>query len=102
MENGLARVGGVAVVAVVGEPDEVFGQVPVAYVQPEDVATLNSAKESSELVQRLRVGASDAFSKAYRPTSVKLVAQLTVLATGKISKGQLRDGDVVVEYEERL
>ncbi len=102
IESVLAGVEGVAVVAIIGEPDEVFGQVPVAYVQPRDVATLNSAKESSELVQRLRVSANEAFSKAYRPATVKLVAQLPVHPTGKIGKGQLRDGDVVVAYEERL
>jgi acyl-CoA synthetase (AMP-forming)/AMP-acid ligase II len=102
IENVLAAVEGVAAVAVIGEPDEVFGQVPVAYVQPGDIAVLNSAKELSELVKRLRESAYEGFSKAHRPTIVKLVAQLPVHATGKIGKGLLRDGDVVVVYEERL
>jgi acyl-CoA synthetase (AMP-forming)/AMP-acid ligase II len=102
IENVLAGVEGVAVVAVIGEPDEVFGQVPVAYVQPQDVAALNAATESSALVQRLRLSANEAFAKAYRPATVKLVAQLPVHPTGKIAKGQLREGDVVVAYEERL
>jgi acyl-CoA synthetase (AMP-forming)/AMP-acid ligase II len=102
IENVLVGVPGVAVVAVIGESDEVFGQVPVAYVQPDDVAVLNSAKELSELVERLRVSAYEGFSKAYRPTTVKMVAQLPVHATGKIGKGSLREGDVVVVYEEQL
>jgi len=33
---------------------------------------------------------------------VKFVEQLPVHATGKVGKGQLREGDVVVAYEERL
>jgi acyl-CoA synthetase (AMP-forming)/AMP-acid ligase II len=102
IENVLASVEGVANVAVIGEPDEVFGQIPVAYVQPLDAAALNSTGELSKLAGRLRVSAYDAFSKAYRPASVKFVAQLPIHATGKIGKGQLRDGDVVVAYEERL
>jgi acyl-CoA synthetase (AMP-forming)/AMP-acid ligase II len=102
IENVLAGVEGVAVVAVIGEPDEVFGQVPVAYVQPLDVAALNSPGELSMLVQRLRAVAYEAFSRAYRPAIVKFVVQLPVHATGKVGKGQLREGDVVVAYEERL
>ena len=102
IENVLATVEGAAAVAVIGEPDEVFGQVPVAYVQPEDAAVLNSAKELTELVERLRVSAYEGFAKAYRPTTLKLVAKLPVHATGKIAKRLLRDGDVVVAYEERL
>jgi acyl-CoA synthetase (AMP-forming)/AMP-acid ligase II len=102
IESVLVGVPGVAVVAVIGEPDEVFGQVPVAYVQPDDVAVLNSAKDLSELVGRIRVSVYEGFSKAYRPTTVKLVAKLPVHATGKIGKGLLRNGDVVVAYEERL
>lgn len=102
IENVLARVEGVAVVAVIGEPDEVFGQVPVAYVQPLDVAAFNSTGALSMLVHRLRASAYEAFSRAHRPATVKFVAQLPVHATGKVSKGQLREGDVVVAYEERL
>jgi acyl-CoA synthetase (AMP-forming)/AMP-acid ligase II len=102
IENVLAGVDGVAVVAVIGESDEVFGQVPVAYVQPLDVAALTSPEELAELVSRLRASANEAFSKAYRPATVKFVEQLPVHATGKVGKGQLREGDVVVAYEERL
>jgi acyl-CoA synthetase (AMP-forming)/AMP-acid ligase II len=102
IENVLAMVEGVAQVAVIGESDEVFGQVPVAYVQPDDFAVLSSPEELTRLVQRVRVSANDAFSKAHRPVVVKVVGHLPVAATGKVRKGLLREGDVDVIYEEPL
>ncbi|HEY5267480.1 MAG TPA: AMP-binding protein [Acidimicrobiales bacterium] len=102
IENVLATVKGVANVAVIGESDEVFGQVPVAYVQPSDVETLASSGTLSELVQRIRSKATEAFSKAHRPAVVKVVEEFPSAATGKIRKGLLRGGDVTVVYEERL
>jgi len=102
IENVLATVEGVAVVAVIGESDEVFGQVPVAYVQPIDVETLSSSGALDDLVQRIRSSATEAFSRAYRPAVVKVVKEFPSHATGKIRKGLLREGDVTVVYEERL
>jgi acyl-CoA synthetase (AMP-forming)/AMP-acid ligase II len=102
IENVLSGVDGVDIVAVVGESDEVFGQVPVAFIQPNDVTILSSFDEMTQLVQRVRVSANDAFSKAYRPSVVKLVHRFPSHATGKIRKGLLREGDVVVVHEERL
>ena len=102
IENLLTTVEGVAIVAVIGESDEVFGQVPVAYVQPLDAETLDSPGALVDLVQRIRLSASEAFSKAYRPAVVKVVGEFPTHATGKIRKGSLREGDVCVIYEERL
>jgi acyl-CoA synthetase (AMP-forming)/AMP-acid ligase II len=102
IENVLATVAGVAIVAVIGESDEVFGQVPVAYVQPLDAETLVSPGALVELVQRLRRSATDTFSKAYRPAVIKVVEEFPSHATGKIRKGSLREGAVPVVYEERL
>ncbi|HEY5104333.1 MAG TPA: AMP-binding protein [Acidimicrobiales bacterium] len=102
IENVLATVEGVAIVAVIGESDEVFGQVPVAYVQPSDAETLISSGALGDLVQRIRLSATEAFSKAYRPAIVKVVGGFPSHATGKIRKGLLREGDVTVVHEERL
>lgn len=102
IENMLAAVEGVAVVAVIGESDKVFGQVPVAYVQPRDAETLVSPGALVDLVERIRVSAFEAFSKAYRPAAVKVVGEFPSHATGKIRKGSLRAGDVPIIYEERL
>ena len=101
IENVLMSVEGVAAVAVVGEFDEVFGQVPVAYVQPDD-ALRSSHAEMTSLIGRVRVSDNDAFSKAYRPVAVKLVQHFSSDATGKIRKGLLREGGVFVIHEETL
>jgi acyl-CoA synthetase (AMP-forming)/AMP-acid ligase II len=102
IENVLTALEGVAAVAVIGEPDDVFGQVPVAFVKPDDPAVLGSLDEMKHLVQRIKASANEAFPKAYRPAAVKLVREFSSHATGKIQKGPLRKGDVVVAYEERL
>jgi acyl-CoA synthetase (AMP-forming)/AMP-acid ligase II len=102
VENTLASVEGVARVAVIGEADEVFGQVPVAYIQPTDLALFDDGVGVRELVNRLRSVSHDAFTKAHRPVAFRLTRELPSHATGKVRKGLLRQGDVVVEVEERL
>ncbi|HEY1762479.1 MAG TPA: AMP-binding protein [Acidimicrobiales bacterium] len=98
----LAEVAGVQSIAVVAAPDEVFGQVPVAFVQPEDESILFSMIELAELVERVRSRSLGALAKAQRPSLVKVVRALPVHATGKIRRSLLRQGDVTVVYEERL
>lgn len=102
IENALVDVEGVGLVAVVGEPDDVFGQVPVAYVQPDPSSLLDDSHEIAALVVRLRERMLDAFPKAKRPVAVKLVHAFPVMSTGKVRKGLFRDGAVLVAYEERL
>jgi oxalate---CoA ligase len=98
----LADVAGVQSVAVVAAPDEVFGQVPIVFVQPEDESSLFSMIELAELVDRLRSRSLEVLAKAQRPSLVKVVRELPVHATGKIRRSLLRQGDVTVVYEERL
>lgn len=100
IELVLAEVPGVASVAVVASPDEVYGQVPVAFVQPADgPATLEGL---AELAEGVRKAAAASLAKAQRPTFIKVVTALPVHATGKIRRSLLREGDVNVVYEERL
>jgi acyl-CoA synthetase (AMP-forming)/AMP-acid ligase II len=99
VELVLAEIPGVASVAVVAAPDEVYGQVPVAFVQPEGESP--TLAELAALTERVRL-ASSSLSKAQRPTFVKVVTVLPVHATGKIRRSLLREGDVRVVYEERL
>jgi acyl-coenzyme A synthetase/AMP-(fatty) acid ligase len=80
----------------------VFGQIPVAYLEPVDVAVLSSLDEMSKLVERVRISSNEAFSRVYRPALVKLIHHFPSHATGKIRKGLLRECDVVVVHEERL
>jgi len=98
----LAEVEGVYSLAVVASPDEVFGQVPIVFVQPEDESSLFSLIELAALVAKVRQRSFDALTKSQRPTLVKVVRALPVHATGKIRKSLLRQGDVTVVYEERL
>jgi acyl-CoA synthetase (AMP-forming)/AMP-acid ligase II len=101
IEEILAGVDGVARVAVVAREDEVFGQVPVAFVQPRaDVPTTPS--ELVSLVGRVREMASESLSSTRRPISVSVVEALPAHATGKIQNASLRRGEVPVLYEERL
>jgi acyl-CoA synthetase (AMP-forming)/AMP-acid ligase II len=102
IENALIDIEGVALVVVVGEPDDVFGQVPVAYVQPDPSSLLDDPDEVAALVTRLRERTLAAFSKAKRPVAVKFAHAFPLLPTGKVRKGLFRDGAVIVAYEERL
>jgi acyl-CoA synthetase (AMP-forming)/AMP-acid ligase II len=101
IENVLVTVAGVVQVAVVGEPDDVFGHVPVAYVRF-DEGTLDSPGAMADLVERVRRSAKTAFAKAHRPVSVRVVESFPAHATGKIRKGLLRGDDVTVLHQESL
>jgi acyl-CoA synthetase (AMP-forming)/AMP-acid ligase II len=102
IENFLAALEEVAMVVVVGEADDVFGQVPVAYVQPRDTAVLLTPDAAAALVSTLRAQLGSAFVKAHRPASVRLVHHLPANGTGKVRKGAVRSGEVIVDYEEAV
>jgi acyl-CoA synthetase (AMP-forming)/AMP-acid ligase II len=101
LEHVLAAVEGVAAVAVVGECDDVFGQVPVAFIQPRDPVDL-SGSGAAALVERVRRAVRDSLARPQRPARVKLVTAFTTHATGKIQRGGLRDGTLPVAYVEAL
>ena len=101
IENVLVTVDGVAEVAVVGEADDVFGQVPVAYLRSDEM-TSDSPGEMANLVERVRRTANATFSKAHRPVTVRVVESFPAHATGKIRKGLLRGDDVTVLHQESL
>jgi acyl-CoA synthetase (AMP-forming)/AMP-acid ligase II len=102
IENVLIALDEVAMVVVIGEPDEVFGHVPVAYVQPRDVTVLRTPEDSAALVRTLRDRLTEAFTKAHRPASVRLVHRLPANGTGKVRKEAVRAGQVIVDYEETV
>ncbi len=101
IEEILVGVAGVARVAVVGRDDDVFGQVPVAFVQPAADVEWETAS-LAELVSRVRERASASLPSTRRPTSVCVLRELPAHATGKVQNAQLRRGEVSVVYEERL
>jgi oxalate---CoA ligase len=102
IEQVLAAVEGIAGVAVIARDDDVFGQVPVAFVKAGEEVDIRSLEELAALVARVRRQASERLPSTHRPTLVKVVREFPQHATGKIQKSILRRDDVVVIYEERL
>jgi oxalate---CoA ligase len=102
IEQVLASVEGVASVAVIARDDDVFGQVPVAFVKAAENVDLCSLDELAALVSRVRQQAGERLPSTHRPTLVEVVREFPQHATGKIQKSILRQDVVVVVYEERL
>jgi acyl-CoA synthetase (AMP-forming)/AMP-acid ligase II len=102
IEQMLADVKGVGRAAVIGRADDVFGQVPVAFVQPTEDVALSSLEELAALVDRVRIAAGERLPSAHRPVLVQVVAEFPLHATGKVHTSSLRQDDVTVIYEERL
>jgi oxalate---CoA ligase len=102
IERALASIRGVDGVAVVARDDDVFGQVPVAFVEPTADVTLGSSAELAALVARVRRHTGEYLPPSHRPVVVAVVLKLPTHVTGKIQSSRLRQGDVAVVYEERL
>ncbi|MGH3733535.1 MAG: AMP-binding protein [Acidimicrobiales bacterium] len=102
IEQVLESVEGVARAAVIARPDDVFGQVPVAFLQPTDDVTLSSLEELAALVARVRRVVGERLPSVLRPELAKVVRTLPQLATGKIRTSSLREGEVAVIFEDRL
>jgi acyl-CoA synthetase (AMP-forming)/AMP-acid ligase II len=82
VEKALLAVDGVAQVAVVGMPDDYFGEVGAAFVVPRQGATVTGddvAAHAREHLANFKV-----------PRRVEIVAELPMNATGKVLKAELR------------
>jgi fatty-acyl-CoA synthase len=84
VEGALLRHEGVAEAAVVGMPDEKWGEAPHAFVVLKDGASVSE----DELIAFVR----DRIAHFKAPKAVKIVAELPKTATGKIQKYVLRGG----------
>jgi len=82
VENALVHIPGVKEVAVIGVPDELFGQAVKAFVVPEKGVELNPKHILAEAKERL-----EAFMV---PKFVEIVLDLPKTTTGKILKTDLR------------
>jgi acyl-CoA synthetase (AMP-forming)/AMP-acid ligase II len=100
IEDVILGVRGVSAVAVIGVPDEVFSQVPVAYVQLEGVTESTSVEELRSKSEEIRVALIAEFARARRPVSINVLAQMPVHSTGKIQKKVLEQGLVSVLLKE--
>ena len=83
VENVLYDHGGVAEVAVIGLPDERWGETVVAVVVPRPGETVS--------VEELRDFARDRLARFKLPTRVELVSELPRTASGKVLKYVLRE-----------
>jgi acyl-CoA synthetase (AMP-forming)/AMP-acid ligase II len=82
VERALYEHGSVAEVAVVGRPDERWGEVPVAFV----VAAPGTTASPDELVEHCR----DRLAKFKVPKDVVLIDELPRNPSGKVLKRELR------------
>ena len=86
----------VVAAVVVGAPDDVFGQVPVLYVQFE--AALDS-HILDQRVKSIREVLEESFSRARRPVRIVVVESFPSHATGKIQRRALADNTNAVLME---
>jgi acyl-CoA synthetase (AMP-forming)/AMP-acid ligase II len=94
IEEAALKVASVTGAAVVGEADDVFGQVPVLYVESDvaDDASLES------VLGELRFALTSELSRVRRPVEIRVVDALPRHATGKLQKRNL-DGAIVTRVE---
>lgn len=81
----------VAGAAVVGRADQVFGQVPVAYVELDGIGPDSAIEVVAPILKDLRERLVDAFPRTRRPASVNVVSALPSHVNGKIRRSELRD-----------
>jgi fatty-acyl-CoA synthase len=79
VEEVLVRFPGVQLAAMVGKPDGAKGELPVAYIQPKEGATIDSA-------ELLAFCAQHAHERAALPVELIMIDQMPLTAVGKISK----------------
>ncbi len=99
IEDVILGVRGVVGAAVIGVADDVFGQVPVSYVQLDGISSSTPVEELRIATKEIHDALVAAFSRARRPVNINVVAQLPAHATGKIQKKDLGTGDVPVLFQ---
>lgn len=84
IEQVIRQVSGVHDCAVVGFPNEDFGERPVAFVVPE------SPNSPASLLERVRTHCKEQLGRIKRPDRIELTARLPRSATGKLLRKQLK------------
>ena len=102
IEDVILGVSGVSAAAVIGLADEVFGQVPIAFVELHGVSDSTAVAELEMAVTEIRDTLVDSFARARRPVAISVVAQLPRHSTGKILKKVLESGSIPVLLHEKL
>jgi acyl-CoA synthetase (AMP-forming)/AMP-acid ligase II len=102
IEDVILGVRGVRGAAVIGLADEVFGQVPIAYVELLGVSDTTAVAELELAAMEIRDALVDSFARARRPVALSVVAQLPRHSTGKIQKKLLESSSIPVLLHEKL
>jgi fatty-acyl-CoA synthase len=89
LEELIARHAGVAEVAVVGVPDERWGERPIAFIVARSANNTSLAEDVRNLIQECVDDAS--LSKYAMPDQIILVETLEKTSVGKIDKRILRE-----------
>jgi acyl-CoA synthetase (AMP-forming)/AMP-acid ligase II len=102
IEDVILGVPGVLGAAVIGAADEVFHQVPVAFVQLENVTSSTPLDAIRTVTAQIRNELAVTFVRTRRPVELNVVVHLPVNATGKVKKGELLDDTVEIITRESL
>jgi long-chain acyl-CoA synthetase len=88
IERAILEVPGVWDCAVVGVPDERFGERPVAFVVP----ARDDADDPAALVERIRAHNQAQLGRLKQPAEIRIIDALPRTPTGKVLRRVLRDG----------
>jgi oxalate---CoA ligase len=92
IEDIVLSIDSVASAAVVGVPDDVYGQVPVLFVQLTTTASTTSLDEAQVGVKAIRDVLVATVARTRRPSHINVVAEMPTHATGKIRRKDLEAG----------
>lgn len=102
IEDAILGLAGVDACAVVGAAHDVYGQVPVLYVQLENVDRTTPLEEMQITVKEIHDVLVSNFGRTRRPISINVVEYFPAHATGKIQKRFLTTGSVPILFELRV
>jgi acyl-CoA synthetase (AMP-forming)/AMP-acid ligase II len=102
IEDVILGVSGVVGAAVIGVADDVFNQVPVAYVQLEGVTSATPPDTIRLVTDEIQHELATTFVRTRRPVELRVVVHLPVNATGKVKKGELLADDIEIIVSEGL
>jgi acyl-CoA synthetase (AMP-forming)/AMP-acid ligase II len=102
IEDVILGVPGVVGAAVIGVADDVFSQVPVAYVQLDGVTLATPLDTIRSVTDEIRNELVSTFVRTRRPVELRVVVHLPVNATGKVVKSELLTDEIEIVVSEDL
>ncbi len=103
IEELVLALDGVHGAVVVGEPDDVYGQVPALYVELTDGASSDAdASRARRVAVCLRDVLTSSLSRSRRPVAVTIVSALPVHGTGKVTRRLLGTDAVTILWRESI